>query len=225
MKRALSLFVTVAVCLQGWAWQGVGDAEADDYSKWPLAFSVEYLPSRLVYVGEDREKDDYQSFGGLALTMTGVLRISTTQPLYLEAGLGFQRSYYSVDIDYADDGWNFSLKEEMRLMSLKMPVSLAYVYSVSNSRMVIVPYAGLRFRYNVWGQLLLNNIDRNLFDIDDMEGDEDSLAKRFQVGWQAGAKVRFGGRFFVGAAYGTDFNEISHDVKVHEAQFSLGIVF
>jgi hypothetical protein len=46
----------------------------------------------------------------------------------------------------------------------------------------------------------------DLFDEDDMG--KDNTFKRFQAGWQIGAKARFNGGFTIGVAYGSDFSNI-----------------
>ena len=178
-------------------------------------FGFEYLPS-----SANPDEGSSKSFTGLALTWTKARSITTQLPLYLEAGLGAQYSFYNES-----EG---KYETNVKVASVKVPLNLIYDYLIPNTNINLDPYLGLRFRVNVFGELEREyNGDSktyNVFDKDDMGG-SDYVWNRFQMGWQIGVKARFNNSFFVGVAYGTDFSEISKKVKISETQLSLGFVF
>lgn len=63
----------------------------------------------------------------------------------------------------------------------------------------------------------------NLFSKDEMGNDE--VWKRIQFGWEVGLSVYFANSLYCGASYGTDFSEITQDVKIHTVSVTLGYTF
>ena len=130
-----------------------------------------------------------------------------------------------------EEGFGYSTyetEENWKMASLKVPVNVIYSYQVPNTNISVDPYLGLRFRFNVYGEVEEkadgDSESYNLFDKDDM-GSSDDTWNRFQLGWQIGVKARFNNSFYVGVAYGSDFGEVCEKVKVSETQLSLGFVF
>ena len=93
------------------------------------------------------------------------------------------------------------------MFSAKVPINFVYDFALPNSTISIDPFVGLSLRYNISGKLSDDDNDLDVFDKDDM-GSSDSTFKRFQAGWQIGAKVRFEGGFMAGVSYGSDFSNI-----------------
>lgn len=190
-------------------------------------FGIEYLPSSL-----NPDKGDSQSFTGIGLTWTKATSIMQDQPLFLEAGIGLQYSFYSESENeeyYNGFGYStYETEENWKMASLKVPVNVIYSYQVPSTNISVDPYLGLRFRFNVYGEVEEkadgDSESYNLFDKDDM-GSSDDTWNRFQLGWQIGVKARFNNSFYVGVAYGSDFGEVCEKVKVSETQLSLGFVF
>ena len=82
----------------------------------------------------------------------------------------------------------------------------------------IFPYAGLTLRGNIVGNYSGDGESVSAFDKD---LDEGWKLKRFQIGWQIGVGVNFN-TFFVGASYGTDFNEVVKGGKVAMPSITIG---
>ena len=61
-------------------------------------------------------------------------------------------------------------------------------------------------------------------DDDDEGADDDDDVKKFQFGWQIGARAMYN-QFSVGVSYGADFNEISDDCKAKSLIISVGYNF
>ena len=213
MKKLIVMAVLAAMGLQAQAQivssrSSMVTREVIDRGGWST-FGVEYLPSQFSYDGDDTE-----SFNGLALNYTNAISISQNMPFFIEWGIGGQYSFKSQDkhgVDY-----------KMSMISAKIPVNLIYDIAMPNSSVHFDPFVGVKFRGNIWGQEKVESSGYSekydMFDSD--EGD----CKRFQVGLQAGVKVRFDG-FFVGVGYGIDFNEFAEDTKINEWKIMAGIVF
>ena len=187
----------------------IGEDKVYDYKGWST-FGIEYLPSQFSYDGGD----ETESFTGLALNYTNAISLTQSMPFFLEWGIGAQYSFRSEskhDTDY-----------KMNMISAKIPINLIYDIAMPNSTIHIDPFVGVKFRGNIWGQEKIeygkHDEKVDLFDSD--EGD----CNRFQVGLQAGVKVRFTG-FFIGAGYGIDFSEFSKKTKINEWKIMLGLVF
>lgn len=159
---------------------------------------------------------DSESFTGLSLVYNNANGLTSSVPLFLEWGIGAQYSFASDFMDI--DDITFSM------LSAKVPFSLIYKFDIPNSTISLMPNAGLDFRFNIFAKLSNDDDSANLFDKDDMEGSSNTW-NRFQVGWHIGLKARFGESFMLGAAYGSDFSEISDDVHIHTPSISLGFTF
>lgn len=177
--------------------------EPKSYKGWST-FGIEYLPSSWSMDGTS------ESFTGLALNYTNAISLTQSAPLFLEWGVGGQYSFYSKD-DF-----------KIRYASVKVPVNFIYDFQITNTRIHLDPYVGLKARFNVWGQA--KEEYRGDSDSWNLFGDEGGW-KRFQIGWNIGVKARFNDSFFVGVAYGSDFSKIADNTRVNEVSISLGLVF
>ena len=160
---------------------------------------IEYISGNVSHA-VDYDKNTIMSG---AINYTQAISITQSIPLFLELGLGGQFSYYNTDIKY---------------VSVKLPVNLIYDIQIPNTKISLDPYAGLNLRGNVWGESMFSEGVRTYI------GGYDTWT-RFQIAAQAGVKVRFNNKFFIGIGYGLDFNEIVENTKVNELSISAGIVF
>ena len=171
------------------------------------SFYLQWNPSEIKY-------DVYSyDFTGLTLGLNRFISLAPSIPIFLEAGGAIQYSYGDKN------------HYQINALSFKVPLNLTYNWQVSNV-FAIAPYAGLTARINAWGRYKYKDDDYyygeskgNLFSSD--EGG----AKRFQVGWQAGANFKFN-KVYIGASYGTDFNKFDDgDGKIHTTSVTLGFIF
>lgn len=200
------------------------------------SMSVQWNPSSF-----SPEKGDSQSFTGLSLQYSKAFSVSRTTPFYIEVGVGLQYSFYSEDVydDYYDydDYWvkakagyydyddDYSAEQNFSMFSLKVPVSIVYKWDIPNSKVSLLPYAGLTVRYNISGNIKYeygdNSNDLNVFKKSDMG----KAWNRLQLGWQLGVNARFSNTFYAGLAYGEDFSEISTKTKINTTTITLGWCF
>lgn len=215
MKKVIVLALLAVMGLQAQAQivssrSSMVTREVIDRGGWST-FGVEYLPSTFKY----DKGDDTESFTGLAVNYTNAISITQSMPFFIEWGIGAQWSFKSEE--------NHGVDVKMNFISAKIPVNLIYDIDMPNSTIHIDPFVGVKFRGNIWGQEKAEYSGHSekidLFDSD--EGD----CKRFQIGLQAGVKVRFDKSFFLGVGYGTDFMEFAKDTKINEWKIMAGIVF
>lgn len=180
-------------------------------------FWMEWNPSSI-----EPSKGDDQSFTGFSVGFSKAFSISSSTPLFIEGGLGVQYSFYTEEDDE-------DIEEKFNMFSLKAPVSLVYRYNLPNSNTSLCPFAGVTLRYNLSAKMKYVDEDEdyeeklNLFDKDDM-GSKNTW-KRFQVGWQIGAKAIFNDKISLAVSYGSDFSEIAKKLKVKTTSVSLGFLF
>lgn len=167
-------------------------------------FYVQYNPISLDIDGEEED------FTGFTIGMNKAFSISNSSPLFLETGVGLQYATYDEN----------DLK--INLFSAKVPLNFIYNWQLPNSSISIAPYAGAMLRFNISGKAEYDDEDLDLFDEDEMYGDE---WKRFQIGWQIGVNARFNDKFLVGVSYGGDFSEIAEETKVKTTSITLGYCF
>lgn len=173
------------------------------------SFWVEWNPSTF-----SPKRGDSESFNAFSLGLSKSFSLTSSAPLFLEAGGGVQYSFAS---DFISDDIKLSM------LSIKIPLSLVYKFDIPNSSVSLMPYAGFNLRFNILAKLS-DDDSLDLFDKDDMGG-SDNTWNRFQIGWQIGLKAKLGQSFLLGASYGTDFSEISEKVHINTATVSLGFTF
>lgn len=191
---------------------------------------VSYSPMNLKI---DVEGADDIKLTGLTLGYLHGFNLSSNLPLFLEVGGNVAYSYGDFEaVDY-------------KLLSVNVPVNVAYKLSFAGSDFSLTPFLGINFRYNIVGKMK-NDSDYddygdygdwswddwgysydasrssiNLFDKDEMG---DSKWKHFQMGWQIGVGFNYK-KLYVGISYGSDFSEIVKKTKAHTTQISLGLNF
>ena len=160
---------------------------------------------------DDLLGDDLDKIGAFEIGYVKAFSISSTMPLFLETGA----SLLWAKGDLFDDQ---GLKLSMDMMSINIPVNLAYKFDIKEG-MSFVPYAGLFLRYNLSGETEAsqygNKVTSDMFDEDEGDGD------RIQYGLQIGARLDFN-KFNVGVSYGFDINEIMDDTKTNKIAFTVG---
>lgn len=203
---------------------------------------VEWNPSSI-----KPDHGDSQSFTGLSLGYSHAFGVSSSIPLFVEPGVGVQYSFHSEDVteeegfeDYTDI---IEIKNKFSMFSVKVPVNLIYNWQIPNSSISLMPFVGINMRYNLSGKQKydwsldsdydieeVNEVleeyygdDLDLFDKKDMG--KDDVWNRFQIGWHAGVKARFGKNLMVGFSYGTDFSEICEKAKIGTGTISVGYTF
>lgn len=139
---------------------------------------------------------DSDSFSGVSLAWTKGISVSSSQPLYIETGIGATYAWGDYDLKF---------------LSLTVPVNVTYKFDVAEG-IRIAPYAGITLQGNIIGEI----------DGDDWFDEYD--AKRFTVGWQIGSNFEFG-KFFVGVGYGSAFTDIMEEGKQKTFNASLGLIF
>ena len=198
---------------------GNGPAASSDMEKVFNTAEFSYSPTTLKY--------DIEGYGS-SLDLNAVslkwaqYRLLTPQlPIYLQYGAGLQYTWKSTKFD----GENISL----HLLTLDIPVNVAYNLTIPNTSLAILPYLGLNAQVHLLGKASDDEISIDLFG-DDMEDilEEDGL-NRFVLGWQIGAKVCYD-RYLFGIGYNgpiTNVLNIDNEFKINTSQvnISLGIKF
>ena len=168
----------------------------------------------LFAIEDDDFDEDLDKIGAFEFGYVKAFSISSTMPLFLETGASLL--WASGDLF---DKYDFKISAE--LMSINIPVNLAYKFDIKEG-MSIVPYAGLLLRYNISGEIEYDmtaygqgKTKLDMFDEDEGDGD------RIQYGLQIGARLDFN-KFNVGVSYGFDMNEIMDDTKTNKIAFTVG---
>lgn len=168
----------------------------------------QYSPGKLSY------DDGSENIFAVSLGYNRYISVLTSIPLFVECGLGFQWTHGNLEGD-----------TKMNLYSLKVPVGAAYLYTIPNSPVDIIPRVGLDFRINLAGTLdPKHDSSRNVFDSDEMGG-SDYTWNRFQVGFHAGVNARIWKKLLVGYAFQHDFSEIAKKVHITQHNITLGYCF
>ena len=199
----------------------VGDYAVGNYDGWSTIY-LQWNPSSF-----SPEVGSSESFTGFSAGFNHAFGLTQSIPLYVEAGIGVQYSFWDGDYYLIYEGNYKKIKDsKIKVLSTKVPVSLMYKFDIPNSTISIVPNAGLDMRFNILGKLKSDDLGKsvNLFDKDDM-GLDDWTWNRFQIGWHVGVNFMFNNKFLVGATYGTDFSEIAKNMKIHTGSITLGYCF
>lgn len=247
--KSIKLFFTaalLAVSASGLAQStSVGTTSTEGTKGWNTLY-VQYNPSSLV-----PEKGDSKSFTGFSIGYNRAFSVSQSTPLYLEAGIGVQYSYYSESETVSDGLYTSPYEYKYSVLSAKIPVSIGYALRIPNTPISVNPYVGIDLRGNIYGKMKYDWTDFihhsteigsgsgniNLFSKDDWgewygypdepEAKEEvdaSVWKRFQLGWHAGVNFKYN-KLLLGVSYGSDFSEIYKECKIHTTSVTLGYCF
>ncbi|MBQ2562272.1 MAG: outer membrane beta-barrel protein [Muribaculaceae bacterium] len=198
---------------------------------------VEWNPTTIYYTGGVQDKYDDELFdiifnASLSMGYSRTFALSKSIPIYFEAGAAAQFMYRSEsDDEYREKRWT----ETINMLSLKVPANIMYRFHIPNSTIDIIPYTGITLRVNLWGNYNFEEGIRysksyNIFSDKDMSHISDynrfhTAWKRFQMGWQIGARAHFNNKFVVGAAFGIDLLEITMKHKMRSGNFMIGYKF
>ena len=176
------------------------------------------------------KEGDSETYNAVSFGWNQNIHLSNRIPLFLEFGIGVQYSFYNKKEDYSDlysyYGYHMSYKSETKLnmVSMKIPLGVSYVFDIPNTPISIIPNLGFDFRINTWAEQKYNGHTVNPFDKDDM-GSSDATWNRFQVGGHAGVNARFWKKLLVGFSYQLDFSEIAKDLRMNQANITVGYCF
>lgn len=214
------------------------------------SFRLSYTPITASVLDDDLEDgyeyvfgkdwEDILKYKGFSADFIMGFNVAQGLPLYIEAGAGLAYSFSNLDYEYYDyvDDENKDAKVGFKFVSVNVPMHIAYRLSI-NDQISILPYAGLKARFNVIGKYTntayydleegeYDEVSYSLYDNKEVKkynGDENPYkAKRFLLGWQIGADVEIN-NFLLGVSYGADFGEAMKDIKFKTIQISLGIKF
>lgn len=163
--------------------------------------------------------------------------LSEKLPLFLEVGGNIQYFMGKVDSEieeydpYYDVFYVTETKSKYSLLSLNIPVNLAYKFSFADNTLGVTPFVGLNFRANLMGKEKREpsstggseSTDYNLFDDSTENGMGDAAWKRFQVGFNAGVNLNYKA-FSLGVYYTADFMPISKPKDENkEVKYNVGI--
>lgn len=194
---------------------------------------VEYNPTTMYYTGKGSRNDI--NFNGFSLGYNHAFSLSPSVPIYLETGLAARFTFKSESKEDKYAYWWHKETTSVRFLSLKVPVNFLYVWSLPNTRVDLIPFAGLNMRGNLWGERKVtkesendghhynDSKSKNLFNQNTMG--KSGVCKRFQIGWQIGLKARFADQFIIGGSFGTDFIEFTNKWKLRNGTIMLGYTF
>lgn len=211
--------------------------DTDPYNR----LSISYNP--LTFSSDVKGADDFTA-DGFALSYIHGFNVSSSIPLFIETGVGVSFNFKSVESMYPgdlfnDDAESKNWKSNATFISAKIPVNVAYKFTLNNPDVSIVPFVGITAKYNVIAKFKRNwegegdnyyeddddwKESLSLFDKDDMGGDKDTVLKRFQFGWNIGAGLNYKA-LYVGLQYGSDFTKICKKVTTSNWSISLGYNF
>lgn len=177
----------------------------------------------------------------LSLSFAQARQILDSHPLFFQYGLGLQYSYHinedQDDVELNGTLYSGGFKVLTSFFTAKIPVNLLYSFSIPETRMSFMPYAGLHLLGHIIGkqkdtEWISVDGDRekttkttNLFSDEDMG---DHKLNRFCAGWQIGAKVAFD-RFILGVAYEGPLSNLektdTYKLRRSQANISIGIMF
>ena len=189
---------------------------AQSYVGMDLGYS--WAPS-MIWDGDDATEDSDNKLDISATFFAGKQLFSAVS-LFGEVGFGFDYKQFTEESKTLLG----DAKDVISVMSLDVPVRLAYLITVN--QLTVKPFAGIGARFNVSAKNKVTIDDetetKNFFDEDEMIGDP---AKRFGAFYTFGATVGYRG-YTVGLNYIKDFTEFAEDTKLNNGlAVTLGIQF
>lgn len=160
--RLMAVLTLLSVCAGAFAQftnSSSSSARSTNTDGWS-SFWVQYNPSTFK---TDVTGVDDEDFTGISIGYSKAFSISQNMPLYIEAGLGLQYSFYTNDDgewsgledeevkDWRKEGLA-DPKEKFNMFSAKIPINLTYKFDLENSNISLLPFAGLNLRYNISGK-------------------------------------------------------------------------
>ncbi len=204
----------------------LGAAAQDENEGWGT-LTLEWNPMAF---HDTRHHDHYydydrnQEANGFSIGYTRAFSLTEKVPLFLEPGVLGQFTYFKET--YRDDYYyDYESYDKYMMASLKVPVNVLYKITFPNSTIALMPFAGLTVRCNLWAEdKWKDGKESGSIDLFSKKKMDDYAWKRVQVGWQIGAKARFGEKFIVGGSFGTDFNEIYKKCRIYSGTVMVGLI-
>lgn len=241
MKKISILLFLVAMGVQVYAQNNSSSITANAITSGWNTVWVEWSPSTFKV---DVKDADNQSFTGLSAGFSRAFNIAPSNPVYVEAGIGIQYSFFKDEFqderpNIVEDEYNYwtsryyTAHRSLDMWSVKIPVSLLYKFDIPNSSVSIMPLVGFNLRFNISAKqkapgekdyVFREGLETDLFDSKDM-GDSSATWNRFQLGWHIGVKAHFFNHIMAGVSYGNDLTEIAKKTNISAVTISMGYVF
>lgn len=218
MKKIISFIAVIAIALSA-------NAQIVSSRSTSITTSKGNFPNyNRIYVGFASQhvtnyfEGDAENFPGIVGGYLYGISLSSTMPIYLEAGFNVQ--YNSKSDTYKSDGY-YSYKEELKFkyLGISIPVNATYRFDMGNG-IILAPYTGFHLRTNILAKAEEDGKEYDLFDKDDVK----DTAKRVQFGWQIGGNFSYKA-LNVGFEYGIDFNKFINDSKTSTFLATIGLNF
>ncbi|MCM1070566.1 MAG: outer membrane beta-barrel protein [[Clostridium] fimetarium] len=190
-------------------------AMADGYNRVTVSYENES------YSSSDKDFTDGFSANGFGIEYTRGFGVASF-PLYIEAGLKATFGFHND----SEKAYGMKLEDKFTAISLNIPVNVAYRIDLGANNMSVTPYTGLNFRVRLTAQdkvTISDEDDSQSNTISWFDKDEfDPTAKRFQMGWNIGARFNYG-PFGIGLGYTLDFMRFYNvDEEGYKAHISTG---
>lgn len=182
-----------------------GSAYAEGYNRAGISYELETMYPK---------HGDNLNLNGFGLNYIHGFGVSSKLPLFVETGAKFSAVFGSIE----EKDMGYTYKTDYQVMSLAVPVNVAYRFSFADGTMGIAPYLGLNFKFNLLAKGKEGGESYNLFDKDVWD------ANRFQMGWHVGAVYNWNS-IYAGLSFGTDFIEIAEDVATSTFNITVGYNF
>lgn len=194
-----------------------------------------YNPTKISwsdYQDECEEEIPFKS--GFTLGYLGGINLTKKAPLFVEMGFNLQYSM-GKEVEEDFDGYEgLDYTTKVWMLSMNIPINLAFKLSFADNKASVTPYVGLNFRANFAGDLsYIGEYDGDeekesisLFD----DKLEDMAFKPFQVGINAGVGFSYKA-LYLGVGYTTDFMKIAnypdgdYEGRFGSVSLTLGINF
>lgn len=117
-----------------------------------------YVQWNPVTIAIDKKGEDDISANAFTIGYNKAFGIAKGTPLFVEAGIGLSYMFKTNEEPYedldevGDYDWQVS-GDKYSMLSAKVPVSLAYCWSLPNSSVDLIPFVGVDFRINLVGKL------------------------------------------------------------------------
>ena len=157
---AAALLLTVSTGASAQSASSSSGSNSGNNEGWSSVWA-EYGISKIT---SDSDSDFDKDFNAVSIGFSKAFGLSKNQPLFVEAGLGLQYSFYSetgelgdyedeIDDEYAEYPLPGNYEKKFNMFSLKIPVNVIYKYDFPNSSFSIAPFVGVALRYNFSGKL------------------------------------------------------------------------
>ena len=169
------------------------------------------------------------TLNAVSLNWSQYRAMTDSAPIYLQYGAGIQMAWGNIgNIEFLLDD------EKVTTLLVKAPVNAVYQFDIPNTKLTLLPFAGLNLQgyllgqgkgtyYNDEGDKCVKTY--SYFSKDDMGGER---FRRIVLGWQIGAKLMYD-RYLFGVAYDGPVTKLYKkdgiNVRTNQVNISFGIKF